>query len=198
MLYILCFYCVFIRRAWTSRGELDPKRDNRPLAIEILKKRSEQAKMHGYENFAAYATADTMAGTPDAVMELLERVWAPAKVSADRERQALEAFVTESGETLGESGVQPWDWRYYAERVRKTKYDLDEDELKPYFSLDRMVEAIFDCANKLFGLKFVRRADIPSYHPDVVTYEVMETVGGEERLVGIFLHGKRLTLFISC
>jgi peptidyl-dipeptidase Dcp len=92
--------------------------------VEILAKRSQQAAMHGYDSYAAYATADTMAGTPDAVMELLERVWTPAKLSADREREALEKFVRETepqaqGEGDGaEVSVEPWDWRYYAEKVR--------------------------------------------------------------------------------
>mmetsp|Transcript_16615 Transcript_16615/g.15969 ORF Transcript_16615/g.15969 Transcript_16615/m.15969 type:complete len:733 (-) Transcript_16615:185-2383(-) len=172
-------------RAWTSRGELDDSRDCKKIAIEILAERAEQAKMHGYNSYAAYATADTMAGSPAAVMDLLERVWAPAKLSADREREALEAYVRESGSKIN---VEPWDWRYYAEKVRKSKYDLDEAELKPYFPLDRMVEAVFDCANQLFGLKFVHKPEISSYHPDVQTYEVYEEINGNNKLVGIFLH----------
>jgi peptidyl-dipeptidase Dcp len=88
--------------------------------VEILAKRSQQAAMHGYDSYAAFATADTMAGTPDAVMELLERVWTPAKLSADREREALEKFVRETepqAQGEGEVCVEPWDWRYYAEKV---------------------------------------------------------------------------------
>ena len=86
------------------------------------------------------------------------------------------------------AAIEPWDWRYYAEKVRQTKYDLDETELKPYFPLDNMCNAIFDCANQLFGLRFVLRPDLVAYHPDVKTYEVRETVAGEDRLVAIFLH----------
>lgn len=113
------------RRAWTSRGELDSSRDCRPIAVEILSKRNQQATMHGYDSYAAYATADTMAGTPAAVMELLERVWTPAKISADRERAALEQFIRETEPQAGGEGaaegvcVEPWDWRYYAEKVRE-------------------------------------------------------------------------------
>ena len=100
-------------RMWTSRGELDEKRDNIAIAKEILLLRSEQAKMHGYGCYADYATADTMAGSPAAVNELLEKVWAPAKASADRERRALETFISEDLEEAVEPGfkIEPWDWR---------------------------------------------------------------------------------------
>lgn len=121
-------------RAWTSRGELDPSRDCRQLALDILAKRAEQASMHGYKDYASYATADTMAKAPEAVMELLERVWTPAKASADRERQALEAFAKEHG--VGNCDIEAWDWRYYAEKVRLAKYDLDKSEVMPYFRYD--------------------------------------------------------------
>lgn len=118
-------------RLWTSRGELDAGRDNIAIAKQILILRSEQARMHGYKTFADYATADTMAGSPAAVSELLERVWAPAKVSADRERQALESFLREDlrGEVDEGFQIQPWDWRYVAEKVRSKRYDLDENEV---------------------------------------------------------------------
>jgi peptidyl-dipeptidase Dcp len=128
-------------------------------------------------------------------MELLERVWTPAKAAADRERQALEAFIrrTEPQAADGE-GIQidPWDWRFYAEKVRQAEYDFDESVLKPYMSLDHMTNAIFDVANQLFGLVFVYREDIPGYHPDVKVYEVFEEGVGENgtnRFVGLFLHG---------
>jgi len=106
-------------RLWTSRGEIDSTRDNIAIAKQILMLRCEQAHMHGYQSFADYATADTMAGTPAAVSELLERVWEPAKQSADRERQALESFVRNELEGEIEEGfqIEPWDWRYIAEKV---------------------------------------------------------------------------------
>ena len=116
-------------RMWTMRGELDENRDNLALAKEILILRSEQAKMHGYKTYADYATADTMAGTPAAVSELLERVWGPAKESADRERTALQEFIQEASgdiERPFQVKIEPWDWRFYAEKVRNTKYNLDE------------------------------------------------------------------------
>jgi len=124
-------------------------------------------------------------------------VWQPAKLSIDRERSELELYIkkhapaatpTDADAENAHPRIEAWDWRYYAEKVRQSNYNLDESELKPYFPLDRMVEAIFDCANQLFGLTFKLRPDLVSYHPDVQTYEVRETVNGEERLVALFLH----------
>eukprot|EP01038_Epipyxis_sp_PR26KG_P011918 gene11918-15950_t len=179
-------------KLWTKRGELDATRKNLDIAAKILKLRAEQAKMHGYNTYAEYATADTMAGNPDRVMELLERVWAPAKESFQRERNALEDFIKSLGSnnSLESITIEPWDWRYYAEKVRQRSYNLDDNEIKPYFPLDRMVQAIFDCAGKLFGLRFIPRDDIIAYHPDVKTYEVRETneSTGEDRIVALFLH----------
>lgn len=182
-------------KAWTRRGELDPSKDNRQLIQEILKLREEQAQMHGYLNFASYATADTMAGSPVAVMSLLERVWSKAKDSIERERAMLNEYMVQSAalSSIAVETIEPWDWRYYAEKVRISKYDLDESEVKPYFTLEGMVDAIFYCAYKLFRLKFLHRPDLVSYHPDVKTYEVFEEIDAldgvkEEKFIGVFLH----------
>jgi peptidyl-dipeptidase Dcp len=170
-------------RALVSRGEHDGAHDNRPVAREILTLRHEQARLHGYASYADYALADTMAGTQAAVDELLQQVWVPAKARAEQERQALQALVMSRNESLQ---VEAWDWRYYAEKVRQARYDLDEATVKPYFPLDRMVEAVFDCAQRLFGVRFTARADLQAYHPDVKVYEVRQTA--DNSLVGIFLH----------
>jgi peptidyl-dipeptidase Dcp len=169
-------------KAWTSRGEHDGAHDNRPVAREILSLRNEQARLHGYASYADYALADTMAGKASSVSELLERVWVPAKASAERERAALEAMLLSRGESMR---LEAWDWRYYAEKVRQARYDLDEAEVKPYFPLNRMVEAVFDCAQRLFGVRFVEQPQIRVYHPDVKVYEVR---GADDSLVGVFLH----------
>ena len=153
-------------QAWTARGELYEERMNQPIAEEILRLRARQAGLHGKRMFAEYQTEDMMAGSPAAVMELLEKVWAPAKGSADKERAALEEYVSGLGEAL-EGGIQPWDWRYYAEKVRQSKYDFDEAALKPYLSLDNMTKAVMSVSNKLYGLTYKHRPDIVSYHPDV-------------------------------
>ena len=168
--------------AWISRGEHAGEHDNRPVAREILALRNEQARAHGYACYADYALADTMAGTRAAVNRLLEQVWSRAKARAEEEREALRSLVMSRGETLQ---IEAWDWRYYAEKVRALRYDLDEAVVKAYFPLERMVEAAFDCAKRLFGLSFVPRPDIRAYHPDVRVYEVRDRDGGH---VGVFLH----------
>ncbi len=168
-------------KAWTRRGENDGAHDNRPIAREILKLRAEQARLNGYANFADYALVDRMAGKPAAVAKLLEKVWEPAKSKAAEECSALRAITAARGEP---ADIAPWDWRYYAELVRKSRYDIDDAMVKPYFSLDRMVEAAFDCAQRLFGIEFVRRPDIAAYHHDVRVYEVRRG----EYPIGVFLH----------
>ncbi|HET9340475.1 MAG TPA: M3 family metallopeptidase [Casimicrobiaceae bacterium] len=168
-------------RLWTRRGELDAAHDNRPVAREILKLRHELARLHDFRHFADYALTDRMAKTPAAVARLLERVWGPAKAKAARERDALQAMARACGAA---HAIEPWDWRYYAEKVRRERYELDDAEVKPYFVLDRMLEAAFDCATRLFGVRFVPRADLKAYHPDVRVYEVQDAAGGA---VALFL-----------
>jgi peptidyl-dipeptidase Dcp len=168
--------------AWTARGTHDGENDNRPLIHEIVVLRAEQARLLGYESFADYRLDDTMAKNVAAAEHLLSQVWEPAKAKARDEQRALEAAARAEG--LNEP-IEPWDWRYYAEKVRQAEYDLDEAEVKPYFVLDRMVEAAFDTARRLFGLTFTARADIPVYHPDVRVWEVRDASGEH---VGIFLH----------
>lgn len=177
--------------AWTSRGELSEDRDNLSIATKILRLRKRQAELMGKSTFAEYQTEDTMAGTPENVMKLLTDVWARAKDAANREREMMEAFLAEEGETL-DGGIQAWDWRYYAEKVRQANYNFDESELKPYLSLDAITKALFDVSNKLYGLKYVKRDDVQAYHPDVDVYEVRRNRAGAEaegdELVALFLH----------
>jgi peptidyl-dipeptidase Dcp len=170
-------------RAWTSRGEglTGAEKNNAPLIRDIMALRQEQATLLGYANYAEYATADTMAGTPAAVRRLLDQVWEPAKARMKEERASLQAIADrEAPGTV----IEAWDWRFYAEKVRHSQYALDNAELKPYFSLDRMTEAAFDCASRLFGLTFTARPDIAAYHPDVKVYEVH----ANGKLKAIFLH----------
>jgi len=173
-------------KAWTSRGESEGKpggaHDNRPIAREILALRHEQATLMGYRSYADYALVDRMAGTPAAVARLLEQVWTPAKKRAAEERDALAALAASRGEP---ATIEPWDWRYYAEKVRQVRYAVDDAVVKPYFPLERVVEAAFDCAGQLFGLRFVPQPQIAAYHPDVKVYEVR---GRDDALVGVFLH----------
>jgi peptidyl-dipeptidase Dcp len=166
---------------WTSRGENAGANDNRTIAAEILKLRKEQAALHGYKTYADYALVDRMAKTPGAVASLLEKVWEPAKARAVNELAALDAMRISKGQT---DAVARHDWHFYAEKVRKARYDLDDSETKPYFELNAMLAAAFDCAGKLFGLKFEEKAGVTTYHPDVRVFEVKNAIGA---LVGIFL-----------
>jgi peptidyl-dipeptidase Dcp len=169
-------------RAWVGRGERGGATDNRALVVETLALRREQAALHGYATFADYALADSMAGTQGAVQDLLQRVWQRARTAAERERAELQAFLKSHGEA---TDIEAWDWRFHAERLRKARYDLDEAQTKPYFPLQRVVAAAFDCAQRLFGVQFVLRGDIETYHPDVQVYEVRDA---DAALRGVFLH----------
>ena len=169
-------------RAWTTRGEHAADRDNRPVVREMLALRNEQARLHGHTCYADYALADSMAGTQTAVDTLLAQVWGPALARAEAEAEALREMLVSRGES---HALEAWDWRYYAEKVRQARYALDEASVKPYFALDRMVEAVFDCAQRLFGLRFTLQPEVKTYHPDVKVYEVRDAA---DALVGVFLH----------
>ncbi len=154
--------------AWTARGANGNDTDNRAIAGEILALRHERANLLGYTSFAAYKLEPEMAKTPQAVRDLLMQVWTPAKAQADADAAILQDMMAKDGVN---GTLAPHDWRYYSEKRRKAEHDLDEAELKPYLQLDRMIEAAFDCANRLFGLKF-RALDAPLYHEDARAWEV--------------------------
>ncbi|RYH23936.1 peptidase M3 [archaeon] len=171
-------------RLWTRRGELNPQRANLPIAKRILELRRQQAKLHGYKNFGEYATADTMAGSPTKVQGLLEEVWTRAKESIGHEQGELERLIASLPAEQRPDALQPWDWRFFSEKVRQTNYELDMGEVKPFFPLDSMVQGLFDTAKELFGLRFVLRPDLKAYHEDVQVYEVYRG----DNLVSLFLH----------
>ena len=156
-------------RAWAARGENGGASDNRAIAAEMVRLRAERARLLGYESYAHYRLADTMAKTPRAALDLLESVWAPGVSSALKEQEALQAIVAGEG---GNFEVAPWDWRYLAEKRRKAEFDFDEGELKPYLQLDRIIEAAFYAASRLFGLGFEERFDLKLYDPDVRAWTV--------------------------
>lgn len=157
-------------RAWAARGENGGATDNREIAAEMVRLRAERARLIGYETYAHYRLADTMAKTPRAALDLLESVWTPAVRSALKEQEALQQIVAGEG---GNFKVAPWDWRYLAEKRRKAEFDFDEGELKPYLQLDRMIEAAFYAAGRLFGLEFAERLDLKLYDPDVRAWTVL-------------------------
>lgn len=154
--------------AWAARGANGGKTDNRAIAAEILQLREERAKLLGYGSFADYKLETEMAKTPDAVRDLLMDVWAPAKAQAEADAEILTQMMHADGIN---GALAPWDWRYYAEKRRKAEHDLDEAILKPYLQLDRMIEASFNCAHRLFGLSF-KPLDVPLYHEDCRAWEV--------------------------
>ena len=168
-------------RAWVSRGEHAGAHDNREIARAILRLRQEQARLQGHPSYADFALSDTMAGRRAAVQGLLDEVWPRALDAAGREREAVLQAMQGAG---AEHPLEPWDWRYWAEKVRVARYAVDDAEVKPYFRLEAMVTAAFDCANRLFGLRFEPRPDLQAYHPDVKAYEVRDAQG---RVAGLFL-----------
>jgi len=165
--------------AWVARGANGGATDNRAIAAEILALRAERAQLLGYENFARYKLETEMAGTPDAVRELLMQVWEPARSKALVDAEKLEAMLRADGHA---GPLEPWDWRYYAEKLRRAEHDIDEAALKPYLALDNMIAAAFDCAGRLFGLEF-RPLDVPLYHPDARAWEVTR----EGRHMAVFI-----------
>lgn len=166
-------------RAWVSRGANANDRNTSALITEMLALRAERAALLGYENFAQFKLADSMAGTPQKARALLEEVWEPARAKALAERDALQALIQRDG---GNFRLQPWDWRYYAEKLRQEKYDFDEAALKPYFALDNLIQAAFFTAQKLFSVTFRERKDMPGYHPDVRVWEVLR----DGAVIGLF------------
>ena len=166
--------------AWVKRGEFGGATDNRTLISEMISLRAERAKLMGYPSYAHFRLDDAMAKTPEAVSGLLRSVWAPARQRAEAETAALQAEAASEG---GNFKIAPWDWRFYAERVRKRAYDFDEAELKPYLQLDRMIAAAFSVAGRLFGLTFDEVTGESLYNADVRVWKVSR--GG--RNVGTFL-----------
>jgi peptidyl-dipeptidase Dcp len=166
-------------KAFTARGDNGNDNDNNAIIVDILALREEAAKIMGFPTYAAYRLEDSMAKTPQAVRGLLERVWKPARERALADRDELQALIAEEG---GNFALAPWDWRYYAEKLRQAKANFDDAAIKPYLVLDHMIEAAFDCATRLFGLTFTERNDIPTWHPDVRVWEVKDKAGQHKAL----------------
>ena len=166
--------------AWITRGAKGGKTDNRKIVAEVLALRAERAKLLGFKTAAHFALEFSMAKTPTNVRKLLMEVWGPARTRAGEERDQLQRCVQTEGSNFE---LAQWDWRYYAEKVRKTQFAVDDVKIKPYLQLDSVIAAAFDVAGKLFGLTFTERKDLPVYHPEVRIFEVKR--GG--RHVGLFL-----------
>jgi peptidyl-dipeptidase Dcp len=163
-----------IFRAWIARGDGGGATDNKGIIAEMVTLRAERARLLGYPSFAHYRLDDTMAKTPQAVRSLLDRVWAAGCCRAMADRGGLQELVQAEGKNFA---LAPWDWRYYAEKLRKARCDIDEATIKPYLQLERIIEAAFYTANRLFGLTFKPRDDVPVWHADVRLWEVRDAAG---------------------
>src|ERR1700724_3409298 len=168
-----------VYKAFVARGDNGNANDNNETILEILRLREESAGLLGFPTFAAYRLEDSMAKTPEAVRGLLERVWKPARARAMRDRDDMQQLIAEEG---GNFALAPWDWRYYAEKLRQRKANFDDGAIKPYLALDHMIDAAFDCATRLFGITFTERKDIPAWHPDVRVWEVRDRSGAHKAL----------------
>jgi len=160
--------------SWT-RAEKNDANDTRAIISELAVLRAEKAKLLGYPNYAAYVLYDQMAQTPQAVDKFLSQLVGPTRAKAAQEAKLIQAAIDKDGKHFD---LKPWDWQRYAEKVRKERYDLDENTLKPYFELHKVLEdGVFYAATRLYGITFKLRKDIPVYHPDVMVYEVFEQNG---------------------
>ncbi|MDD2964968.1 MAG: M3 family metallopeptidase [Bacteroidales bacterium] len=163
-----------IYKGWMMRGNNNNGSDNKEVVAKITTLRAERARMLGFDTHADFILDVNMAKKPAAVYELLHNLWTPALAKAQNEAADMQKMIDAEG---GNFKLASWDWWYYAEKIRKQRFDLDEEMLRPYFPLDKVVEGVFYTSNRLYGLTFNERTDLPKYHPDVHTYEVKDVDG---------------------
>jgi peptidyl-dipeptidase Dcp len=163
-----------ILKAYANRGNNNNANDNKEVMAQLINLRCEKANLLGYKNFASLKLEDRMAKTPGRAEELLAKLWEPALKVARKEAMELQANIDKEEKKFK---LEPWDWRYYSEKVRKEKYDLDEEQIRPYFSLENVRQGAFMVANKLYGITFTEIKDAPKYHPDNFVYEVKDKDG---------------------
>lgn len=180
-----------ILTAYTTRGDHGDESDNKKILSRIAALRAERAKLLGYKTHADFVLEENMAKTPARVSELLGNLWTPALAVARQEAASLNEAIKASG---GSFALEPWDWRFYTEKVRKERFDISDAELRPYFPLERVREGAFLTANKLYGITFTERPDLPKYHPEVRTFEVKDADGTHLAIFTVDYHprpGKR-------
>jgi peptidyl-dipeptidase Dcp len=163
-----------IYKAYINRGNNNDELDNKEILSKMTALRIQKANLLGFKSHAHYVLDENMAKNPDNVYKFLDQLWKPALARAKAEANELQSMIDKEGRTFT---LQSWDWWFYAEKVKKAKYDLDEEALKPYFELQNVVKGAFEVAGKLWDIQFVERNDIPTYHKDVKVYEVQETDG---------------------
>lgn len=158
-----------IYTAYFKRGDNDNSRDNKQIVEKIARLRAERASLLGYSSHAAYILEENMAKTPERVFDFLEQVWEAALPVAKSEAAEQQKLIDKEG---GNFKLSPWDWWYYSEKIKKEKYELDDEIIRPYFMIENVIDGMFYVAKRLYDLEFHKRTDIPKYHPDVLTFEV--------------------------
>jgi peptidyl-dipeptidase Dcp len=160
--------------AYIMKGDHNDSLDNKGILARIASLRVSKARLLGYDTYADFVLEEAMAGKPEKVYELLNQLWGPALKRAKNEASELQKMIRGEGNDFE---LAPWDWWYYTEKVKKARYNLDEEMLRPYFQLEKVRQGVFDLASRLYGLQFIKRDDIPKYHPDVETFEVKDEDG---------------------
>lgn len=163
-----------ILMAYANRGNNNNEFDNKKALSKIASLRNQKANLLGYKTHADYVLENSMAKSPDKVFEFLDKLWTPALRMAKEETAELQQMIDKEGNNFK---LEAWDWRYYAEKLKKEKYSFDDEMLRPYFKLENVIQGVFDVSSKLFGLKFEKRNDIQTYHPEVTVFEVKEADG---------------------
>lgn len=163
-----------IFKGYINRGNNGNEYDNKEVVRKLLKARLEKAKLMGYENYASFALEERMAKTPDAVYKLLDQIWTPTLSKAKEELADINAEIKKDGKTFTAEG---WDWRYYADRAKKAKFDLDENQVRPYLKLENVRNGVFYVANKLYGITFTQLDNLPLPHPDAQAFECKDKDG---------------------
>jgi peptidyl-dipeptidase Dcp len=161
-------------KAYINKGDNNDELDNKKILSKMAMLRVKKANLLGYNTHADYVLEENMAGNPNNVYELLDKLWKPALERAKAEVKEMQNIIDKEN---GDFKLEPWDWWYYAEKVKKEKYDLDEDELRPYFEVNNVIKGVFTLSENLFGIQFEERNDISKYHPDVKVFEVKEADG---------------------
>ena len=163
-------------RMFINRGDNGDKNDNNAIITDVLQLRAERAKLLGYETHAHWRLENAMAKTPQRAMELMEAVWTPAVARVKEEVADMQALADKEGAKIT---IEPWDYRFYMEKVRKAKFDLDQNEIKPYLQLEKLREGMFWVAGELFNFKFTPVTNVPVYHPDVRVWEITDKTSGK-------------------
>jgi len=174
-----------IWEAYKNRGDQGNDKDNNEILIEMANLRRQKANLLGYTSHADYVLEESMAKNPQNVQQLLDQLWTPALAKAKQERDEMQAMIAAEGKDFE---LEPWDWRYYEEKLKVQKFDLDEQEVKPYFALDKVQEGVFMVVNKLWGLTFSEITNIPTYHPEAKAYEVKEADGSHVGVLYMDFH----------